>query len=486
MVCIKPTGRSFSGFKNFRYINIVLGLLTGATLAACGGGGSGGDSNPEPQTLSTQEVSTNASDFIGRNFGNTLSGVDATVGTDGDDAADSFSSTNNQVQNFVGTSLLLDDSMASSTIQGGDTLLIDPDESQLCEEELVDEFIDNMDVARCQALMRDVTLQLTSSDGQTGTVTYLFRDSPVATFGYGGNTDSISMDLGGLKSLVDANNALDPAMAGETNTPEILQGEITFSATTINDAPGQEAGSLVIAVSNPVQLGDVDTSFSLANGELLSVTADAGTGTGAFGFDLGALSLTAPFAESDVLGLDLDGFSATLDINVAQDGNAGGSSLSVSNLGIGNGPLFMRINSMEVLQLTMETFGFTEFPPTESVDANGNFVSVPPSLRFDGNMDIALMLDNAVGFDATRSEAFNLMASVMASAGTVLTDSDSFLSDERFGVLQGGPFRLQITESDETGSNQQDVTVDVGECLVDAEDVVEPSGTGSFTSGTCL
>ncbi len=455
-------------------------FLACALLAACGGGGGSSGESGEMQTLSSEEIINSASAIVGRNFDATLSGVDGTLGSDDDGNTDGFSGANDVVQNFVGSSLVVDDAGASNTMQSGNTVLIDPDESQLCQEELAAE-LGNMDLARCQALMQDVTVQVTSNDGQSGTVAYLFQDSPVLTFGYGGNTDSAAINLGGLKSLTDANDALDPNMAGEVSMPVTVQGEITFSATTTDDTPDEEAGSVVIAVTSPIQLADVDTSLSLGNGELVRVIVDAGTGEGTFGFDLGALSLTAPFQEEDVLGIDLAGFSATASLSMPQD--ADGPEFSVSNLGIGNGPFFMRVNSVDILQLTMETFGFTVFPETEGVNAQGDFVSLPTAVRIDGNMDIGIMLNNAIGFDPLRSEAFMLMAAAQASSGTLLTDSDDFLSGERFGVLQGGPLSLQITETDETGSVQQDVTVNPGECLVDTPDA---NGNNSFSSDACL
>lgn len=462
-------------------------------LVACGdSGGSSGDGDviditdgaDEPQTLSSQEVTSNASTVIGRNFSNSLSGVDSVVGEDtlALDTEDGFSGTNDLVQDFVGSSLVLDDAMASSTIQSGERIVIDPDESRLCAEELIDELSSDADIARCQALLQDVTVQLTSSDGQSGTVAYLFRENPVVSLGYGGSTDSIAINLGGLKSLIDANDALDPAMLGETSTPATMVGEITFSATTTNDTPGAEAGSVVIAVTNAVQLADADTDLSLGNGELLRVSADAASGEGEFGFDVGAVSATLPFEDDDVLNLDLDGFSALATINTQEDN--GDPALTVSNLGIGNGPLFMRVNSVDVLRLTMETFGFSLFAPTEVVATDGQLVEQPASVRIDGNMNIGLMLDNAIGFDATRSEAFMLMFATQAPAGTLLTDSDTFLPDERFGVLQGGPFRVSLNAVDENGSEQVDVVVNSGECLVDADG--EDLDVDSFTSGSCL
>ena len=203
---------------------------------------------------------------------------------------------------------------------------------------------------------------------------------------------------------------------------------------------------------------------------MFSVSSDAGNGTGEVSFDIGAISLLGPVNDNDQFSIDMDGFTATAAITADENTPA---SLTVSNLGIGRGPLVMRLNSVDALTLSMETFGFTVLADNGE---DGSNPDNPATITIDRAMDIGLMLNNATGLSPNITTAFTAMLDVTAPAGTLfdqaqvnLTNGDSTTLTR---VAAGGPFFINLTGSNGETTESQSFTVNAGQCFSDEDTLI--------------
>lgn len=443
-----------------------------------------GDSNnqtPVVLTSSTEELKTRAINASGRSFGSTLSGMQQLASTENTGAE--LTQGENPAQDFLASTLALDDVGNAVTTREDNRVLIDPDESQLCAEEFADTLDVNEDRQRCETLLADLNVELIASSDEAGIITYLFQQNPVISLGYGNGVDSLALNLGGLKLFADANDALDPNSFGESSTPDTMAGEISFTASNTNNTSGEEAGSITIAVTQPIAISSLDANLSLANGELFSISADSGSGHGEMSFNIGAIAATAPFRDEDIASLNLDGFTGSASLDLGENAAEAPATITVSNLGIGRGPLQMNINDQEALRLTMETFGFTVTSSSSALNENGSAV-----VQIDNTMDIALMLNNAAGFDLDANPSLQAMLSLQAPGGTVISDGGDAFDAPELRVIQGGPFILSMSSSDDQSSEEQSITINAGECLFSgsgsssSEAVISADGTVIFES----
>ena len=382
------------------------------------------------------------------------------------------------------TSLGLEANSTAETLREEERITIDPDEFMLCAELAGDGAQTLEDGQRCVALLADLSVELVASDEAAGSITYLFQNTPFIGIAYGNNQDEIKLDLNGFKRS-DASDALDPELAGESSAPEIFDGELTITAITTSDAAGQEAGEISIAVSRALEITDTDTSFSLQPGELINISTDAATGAGTISYEVGALALSAPGGDTDVLSLTADGFTGSATISEA------GDQLTVSNLGIGNGPLQMRINSVDALTLTMQTFGFTVLADN-GVDGSDPMQSA--EIVIDGAMDIGLFVSNAFDMEEGMAADLSTMIAASAPAGTIFStqeipDSFGFVEDA-LRVDSGGPFIFNLSLNDGETNNSEMLTVNAGQCLQggsggdDSDLTSDPTGGVDFMEET--
>ena len=455
--------------------------LLGFLMVACGGGGSGGDgdssntSNPavnlDPvvSTLSTEELSKAASDNLTRGLDSNLDGIlaldDSSLSLLGSsDGSDStvFPETPSQPvaesqvaedsTRLINKTLGLFENDNAVVTRSENRVTIDPDEVSLCSDAaLVDDDLSESDLDdfhRCQQLLADLTVQIDATSEDSGTVAYLFQNTVFVTFGYGPSTDSFELNLGGLKLISDANDALDPDSFGEASTPDSMQGALRLTSVVNNDSEGAEAGSLALDVTQDIAIADSQNSIDIAlgTGNLFSISADAATESGVLEFNAGAARLRGEVDE-DLLSINLEGFTGRAEIT------AGGDQLIVSNLGIGNGPIFMTINDVEFLRATMETFGFEVGESSEEIVLNGN-------------LNLALILDNSGLLNNGTDEVMSLMLDVAAPAGTGFFNRD----DGSVEVTRGGPFSFSYTSTEGNSNASQSVVVEAGQCFSEIED----------------
>ncbi len=453
--------------------SIVAAAISIVLLSACSSSDNDGPDNETPVILSstTDELKTSAINASGRSLGSTLSGIQQLAS---DESADNdLSQGDNPAQQFVASTLALGDDGNAVTTREDNRVTIDPDESQLCAEEFAGTVDINEDQQRCETLLADLTVELLASGEETGTITYLFQENPVISLGYGGGVDSLAVNLGGLKIFADASDALDPDSFGEASTPDNMSGEISFTATNTSNAAGEEAGSIAIAITQPVSINSADTDLSLGNGELFSLSADSASGSGELSFDVGAIAATAPFRDQDIASINLDGFTGSARLDLGETAADAPATFTVSNLGLARGPLQMNINNQQALQMTMETFGFTVSAGSSSLTDNDQ-----AAVQINNTMDISLMLNNAAGLDLDASPSFQAMLSLQAADGTVIGDGGEGFDAPDIRVIQGGPFMLALSASDDENSEELSFTVNAGECLFLQQSEINDSATG--------
>jgi hypothetical protein len=176
------------------------------------------------------------------------------------------------------------------------------------------------------------------------------------------------------------------------------------------------------------------------------MSADAAAESVAIDIGWGALQLTAPDEDGLVTSLDMRGLSVSIDLSEDDD------QLTVSNVGIGQGPLRIALDNAEVLNMGLDTFGFT-------VSATDG------SITLDGALDFSLLVRQVLEDDTVSDTLFELLE-LTAPAGTQFKDE--------FGVLLvdgGGPVQYSLTSQDDTGITVVDqLTVFAGQCADDVGD----------------
>lgn len=456
-------------------------------VSACGG--SSGTDTPAPLvTTDTTELKNNAATAIGGDFDGNLTAVGqmlnqnrsvfldtsdvvgADVGMTVPDAPTEPVVQNN-VQSLVLASLSASEGSQGVTTRSGNTITIDPDENELCNDETLfgddddvfggDSFTDferQQELDYCLALAKDLTVQLIASGEESGEVSYLFQNQAVLTLGYAPGNESVELDLGGLKILDDAASRLmsEDEQSMSDNPLSVVTGSLKMATVTSNDKVGQEAGSVSLEVVKPINIvaanSGVEESISMNPGTLFAVAADTATGEGSLSFDVGAIA--AVFDDDAGLGrFNLAGFTGKADVNPT-DG-----SLVVSNLGLSRGPLSASIDNQEVLKMTLQSFGFRVSEQSDQI-------------IIDGDMDLSLLLDSMGGFGLEDTEVAAVVMQLMAPSGTAFSRAGN-------GAVQiggSGPFTVTIGATNTQGDFEESVvTVNAGECVdsftPDAEDV---------------
>ena len=426
-------------------------LVAASLLVASCGGSSGSDPDPIVSDTSTGDLLNNASINIGGSLDSSLDGVSRV--TSGGDSTDGFTEDpadsgigglwSSDAQSLVDTSLSLGNE--NNTVREGERITIDPDDAAVCAEELIDTSDDQSEFQRCQALVADMLVQIDATSDTAGTLTYLFQNEPLAVVGYTDNSNSFELNLGTLKTLIDADNALNPDFSDDSPL-DTIEGAILVSASATSQTVGSEAGSVSLEVSQPVSIASADAgdTLSLDTGKIFELSADAANESATIEIELGTLQASINDGDS-VNSVDLDGLTAIVDFVNNSD------ELVVSNLGIGQGPLRFALDNSEVLNLGLDTFGFTVSADDEDI-------------TLTGALNLSLIVrevfeDNAV------SDTLFTMLEMTAPAGTQL--SEQFNGSTM--VASGGPLSYTLTTQDDNGNPMvNQVTVNSGQCVDDS------------------
>ncbi len=423
-------------------------IMSGLLMAGCGGS-SGSDPQPDPivNDTSTADLKRNASSNIGGSLDTTLNGASRITSGGGssdgftDDPADSGIGGlwSDDAQSLVNTSLDLGNE--NNTVREGSRITIDPDDAAVCAEELVGMDANDTEFQRCQTLVGDMLVQIDATSDTAGSVSYLFQNQPLVVIGYTNSSNSFELNLGTLKTLIDADNALNPDF-GDESPLDTIQGAIRMSAVATNQTSGAEAGSVALEVSSPLRIASADaaTTMSLGTGKIFAMSADAASESAAIEIALGALQASES-EDGSVNSINMKGLTAIIDIANNSD------QLTVRNLGIGQGPLRIALDNADVVNLGLDTFGFTV-----SMDDG--------DITLTGGLNLSLMINELLEDNTVSDTLFSLLE-MTAPAGTQL--SEQF--NGSLMVTSGGPFNYSLTTQDDNGNpvvNQ--VTVNSGQC----------------------
>ncbi len=430
-------------------VSVVLGI---AILTSCGGSDDPPSVDPEVLNASTQALKDSASANIGGSLDTTLDGV-ADVTSGGDSTDGSFADDDNGIgqlwnddaQNLIDTSLALGGD-ESNTTRDGTRITIDPDDAAVCSENAVDMSADQIEFERCKALVADMTVQLDATTETDGTLTYFFQSQPLATIGYTPTSNSMELNFGTLKSLIDADNNLNPD-AGNESPLDTLSGAVRLSANLTNATEGAEAGTVALEVTQPIAIASADaaTTMSLGIGKVIAFSADVASETASMELAIGALQASTD-EDGSVSSMDMKGLTAIIDLD------ANSEQLVVRNLGIGQGPLKLALDNKDVLNLGLDTFGFR-------VSELGD------EITFDGALNLRVLM-NEVLEDNTVSDTLFSLLEITAPAGTRI--SEQF--NGSLMVASGGPLSYSLTTTDEDGSSTNQIVVDAGQCADDVAD----------------
>lgn len=434
-------------------------IISAATLlgiammvSACGNSSSGDDPEADPivNMTSTSDLKDSASSNIGGSLDTALDGFSRVTsgsgGTDGNQSDPTNTGVGglwgNDAQSLINTSLALEDD--ESTVRDGSRITIDPDDAAVCAESLVDMDADQAEIQRCQTLVSDMIVQIDATSDTAGTMTYLFQSQPLAIIGYTATSNSFELNFGTLKTLIDAESALNPEVRSDSPL-DTIQGAIRVIANTTNTTVGAEAGSVALEVTQPVAVvsADAATSMSLGLGKVIAITADAGTESVSIELAVGALQ-ASDSDEGTVSSMDMKGLTAIIDV----DDNA--DVLTVRNLGIGQGPLRISLDNNEVLNMGLDTFGF-------SVSGSGE------NITLDGALNLSLMIKEVFD-DNTVSDTLFALLEMTAPAGTQLSEQ----LNGSLMVASGGPLSYSLTSPDDNDVLTVDqLTVNAGQCADD-------------------
>ena len=459
---------------------LITGLVSLA-ISACSG-----DSNTsEPLEADTVDLKNNAIGLIGSSFDRSLNAVGSSANQNSDvgntitdvavGGADQMgedistdSDIQEEVQNWLSVSLATDENPASSTTRNGNIVTVDPDENELCREEGIFDQLDAQGYTNCTEFFKDVSVRLVATAEEVGTLTYLYQQIPVVSLGYSPNSESIELDLGGIKAALDGLVALgiEDDNVELIATPDEMSGSFKFTATENNSADGQEAGSISFEVAKPIRFVGQDdegngNSLTMQTGIVFSIAADTATGEGSLLIDLGAI--TAAGATGDGLGqMNLAGFTAQADLNPA-DGE-----LVVRNFGLSKGPFSLSLNNEEIMRATLGAFGFRV---TEGTDME------PGELIIDGNMDLSVVL-NQFAENEYDDGVIAMALDMMAPDGTSFSRAGNGTTQ----IGGAGPFTVTLGQTPDIGTpTVETVVVDSGECFTDLFD-----GSAAPSAEQCL
>lgn len=328
----------------------------------------------------------------------------------------------------------------ATTERNGNIITINPDESELCAQQggLIGD-------SSCEQLLADLNVIVNAQTDTSGIIDYRFRDQSVIEIVYSPVLGSYELNLAGIQSMLVRANELD---AQSDPAPDSMSGSIKFEAQVLNASAGAEAASMSMSISEAMSILDSSTGTNLliSPSTLLEITSDSRSGVASVEVGIGALSLSGSNDEligNPLQNLMLSGITARADIS------NNGEVLTVSNVGLGNGPLVMSIDSLESVRATMDTFGFT-------IDA------INDTIVLDNNLNYSVALNNILGsLDESTSHDSSSSLSISASAGTTFAEMASGV----MRVNQGGPLNLIYSVFDGSTTENGSVSIKQGECF---------------------
>jgi len=319
-------------------------LITVATLTACGGSSGDDSDNNSLKDVETVTIQRNAAAAIVRNLGLNTGEITSTFDPQ------------------------LDDPNAS----GPD--MMTPD-NNLAIEESVGLNSNSATVSRvgntdfCLQIAQNLSVTINAETEDSGVVSYLYRNEAFVNLSYTPNSGAYEIRFPPFLTVLQDQQAT-LLEEGTEPLPKALTGAIKFAVTSDPEMP-DEAGSVALQISEPIQYTQSDNNSEVQIGVSTLWEISTNAEGGRFGFDLGAVSLSGNTADNDApqrqdTKVLLPGLSGKAIIS-----NASGD-LIVSDLGLAQGPLSITTNSTEVISVALETFGFSISEANGQIVTNGD------------------------------------------------------------------------------------------------------------------
>lgn len=436
----------------------ILALVSALLLGGCGGGG--GSATPSV-TEDTDLLVQNAALHSSKNIGVNMSGLvsmtsNSTVSSTLNKLAKSKkvkTSPNNRTASYdeqVHDYLLptLEGGNTTRT-RNGNTISIDPDENYVCQQWIADQQ-QTSNIDECAAILTDLSASITATSDDTGTISYLYAGENLLVIQYAPASGSYELILPTLKTLVQRAAVITDQ---QDPLPETIRGAIKLSADVENANDTEEAGSMSVSITQPIQIagtaGNESLNFSLGRSTLFSTRSNAVTGNGNVSISINALDI----AVQNLMGSDTTAVTTIEmpDFTLSADLERFGTEILLSNVGMGRGPFRIAIANNDVVTVALEKFSARYNDLTREAD----FLTA-----FD--LDVAIEYSQAafgwLGDDSSLRVAATL------PAGTLLTEQLNGATK----VERGGPFSYQSSFIDGSGDDEnfaQNVSFSTGQCF---------------------
>ena len=339
----------------------------------------------------------------------------------------------------------------------GNSMTVDPDDNELCQSAALDMQDDFNEMQFCLAMVSDLLVRIDGQTEDSGEISYLFQDETVMQIEYSSGQALYKLRLPGVGRVFEKATQLNPNEFG--SMPEVFEGVIELGMQSDNDKNGSEAGAMSIAITAPiaVQHTDAGLNMRLAASNLLNFEHDNASGTASVELDARAFL----YSFSDGETIEFAGSGSTVKIDLINDGEQ----ISVSKLGLGNGPLTVTIDSVEVMKMTLDTFGF-------DIDA------LAQQLILTGGLNFNLMV-NLVGDmfgDAQNNETMLIEATASAPSAAQF----SAQPNGSVKLENAGPLVIDWFASFGGASESASFAASPGECFTEGSE-----GNALFSQVVC-
>ena len=369
--------------------------------------------------------------------------------------------TGDEVNGFLRSTLGIDQPGARTTREGN-IITVDPDDADVCEQEVPLTGLDDQDLSLCQQLVADLVVTVNAQTEESGLITYLFQNEPVLLVGYAPDAANYEIKFPGVQRVLQRSDELRNNEQQATST---FAGSIRLGSVITNDQAGFEAGEFTVEVVDPIEIREIGGPSLLALGPstVVAVSSDMADDSATLTVDWGALTFTSESGDS--LGNRSLSTVALAGLTGSARVSESGPDLQIRNLGVGGVPVTITIDSVESVSLGLDDFGF-------DLDSESGQVTMT------GALGVNLAVNNLMGvFDDAFEPEFMADLQLAMPAGTRLEEGD-------FGVLRvldGGPVTSSLIASDNTESIQQEARIDVGSCFElgsssDDDDISQPVG----------
>ncbi len=361
----------------------------------------------------------------------------------------------------AGVAQLIDTSLGlignADVVRDGNTMIIDPDDNELCGHDMMDVQDDFNDMQFCLDMAADLTVRIDGQTEDSGNISYLFQEQTVLQIEYAPGNTRFKLRLPGVKTVFERAAQLEPEYYG--TVPQVFEGVIELGSRVDNAAPGSEAGAMDITISAPIVIQDdaSGTSIQIAAADLLRFEHDNGEGSATVELDSRAFLYS--FTDGQVI--EFAGSGGSVKIDLLNDGEQ----ISVSKLGFGNGPVTLTVDSVEVMRMTLNTFGF-------DIDTVAEQLALTGALDFN----LALNLYAALFEDDQSGDSLIIEASANAPANALF----SAQSNGSVRLDNAGPFMVNWLASFGGQTNSASFVASPGECFSEGSE-----GNALFSQVVC-